>query len=292
MPKKNVFLTNTERKEFFRMRATGTSRQAILDRFNITKSTFYRILSRPALSSEATESLGARKKEQKPKYFEIEQQVLDAFASYRGLGLLVSGPLFQSIARRTAARIIEDPATSEDIRNKYRKATFGGSWLDKIKGRHQLRSLRLNGERAEVSIGWEEKMAKIARIITELGIGKEQVYNWDETGLFYRSMPKYTLVGRGDDGAGGKEDKQRITVLLCVNGDGSNSQIVLIGKAARPRGTDKTFWIHNEVQYFANETAWMTGEIFTNLLEQFDRRMEGRGPVVLLLDNFSGHSRE
>jgi len=106
MTKKRVYLTNNERNEFIRMHAAGNSRQAILDKFKITKSTYYRILSGPKLDFAATNSVGRRKKEQKPKYFEIEQLVLDAFASYRELGLPVSGPLFQSIARRKAAGIL------------------------------------------------------------------------------------------------------------------------------------------------------------------------------------------
>jgi len=292
MTKKNVFLTNNERNEFFRLRAAGTSRRVIQDKFKITKSTYYRILSRPIPSFASSDPAGRIKKVQKSKYFEIDQKVLDAFSSYRELGLPVSGPLLQTIAKRKAAGIIDDPTTPEVIRNKYLKATFGESWLDKFKLRHQLRSLRLNGERAAVPDDWEEKMECVSRMIADLGVSKDRIYNWDETGFFFRSMPKYTLAGRGDDGAGGKEDKQRITALLCVNGDGSDRELVLIGKSAKPRGTDRAFWIDNGVRYFANESAWMTGPIFTTLLKEFDQRMEGRAPVVLLLDNFCGHSSE
>jgi hypothetical protein len=292
MTKRSVFLTNIKRDEFFRMHTAGQSRQAVQDKLRISKSTFYHTLSRPPPSIAALETSGGGKKDQKPKYSEIEQLVLEAFTWYRSLGLPASGPLFQSIARRTATRIIKDPTTPDDICDKYLKATFGGSWLDKIKTRHQMWSLWINGERAKVVAHWEELMTEIGRIIMELGISKERVYNWDETGFFYHSMPKYMLAIRGDDGAGGKENKQRITTLLCVNSDGSDHQVVLISKVAKPRGTNRAFWIESGVWYFANENAWLTCEIFTTLLKEFDLRIQGRGPVVLLLDNFSGHSWE
>jgi hypothetical protein len=55
-------------------------------------------------------------------------------------------------------------------------------------------------------------------------------------------MPKYTLAGRGDDCAGGKEQKQRITALLLVNGTGTDCSIVLVGKSNTPTGTNQEFW--------------------------------------------------
>ena len=59
----------------------------------------------------------------------------------------------------------------------------------------------------------------------------------DETGLFYRAFPKYTLAKKSDDGAGRKEDKSRVTILFSVNGDGSDRNIYMIGKSKSPRGT-------------------------------------------------------
>jgi hypothetical protein len=186
MTKIKVYLTNDERVELFRLHAAGQNRHVIQEKFKISKSTYYRTLATTVPTFAATvKSIGRRKKEQKAKYSEVEQAVLDAFASYRGLGLPISGPLLQSVARRAATRIIEDPETPTNVSNKYLRATFGESWLDKIKARHHLRSLRLNGERAAVSGDWEGKMAEIGRLITELGVDKARIYNWDETGLFY-----------------------------------------------------------------------------------------------------------
>jgi hypothetical protein len=37
------------------------------------------------------------------------------------------------------------------------------------------------------------------------------------TGLFYRSIPTYTLAGKGDTGVGAKEQKNRLTLMPMVN---------------------------------------------------------------------------
>jgi hypothetical protein len=50
------------------------------------------------------------------------------------------------------------------------------------------------------------------------GLIKEQVYNADETGLFYKGLTNKTLAGPTEKSAAGfKIDKNRLTILLCVN---------------------------------------------------------------------------
>jgi len=147
--------------------------------------------------------------------------------------------------------------------------------------------LRINGERAATPDDYQEAMSTIVDTIESLNLPASRIFNWDETGIFYRSLPKYTLAPMGDSGAGGKDDKARVTALVCVNGDGSHRSIVLIGQSKVPRGTGTKFWRDNGVRYFSNENSWMTREIFGSLLADFDHSLDG--PAVLLLDNFSGH---
>ena len=49
----------------------------------------------------------------------------------------------------------------------------------------------------------------------------ENVYNADETGLFFRLGPNKTLATKSDRAKGIKKDKERITVLLCCNSTGT-----------------------------------------------------------------------
>jgi hypothetical protein len=63
---------------------------------------------------------------------------------------------------------------------------------------------------------------------------------------------RYTLASGDDDGAGAKEDKRRLTVMLSVNGYGSDTSIVVIGKSKTPRNCNSQFWKENGVDYFSN----------------------------------------
>ena len=64
----------------------------------------------------------------------------------------------------------------------------------------------------------------------------KDIYNVDESGLFYHLMPARTLAFKGDNCNGGKNSKDRLTVLLCANANGSDKMTpLIIGKSQKPR---------------------------------------------------------
>ena len=90
------------------------------------------------------------------------------------------------------------------------------------------------------------------------------IYNADETDLFYQLMPNKTLA-RKDDCAGMKKSKQRVTLLLGANMDGSDwLHPLLIGKFANPRCLKN---VHSlPVTYKHGKKAWMTSQILKEWL--------------------------
>ena len=67
------------------------------------------------------------------------------------------------------------------------------------------------------------------------GYEPRNVHNADETGLFFNMLPDRTLAYKGESCHGGKHSKDRLTVLLCVNSDGSDKQVPnVIGKSPKP----------------------------------------------------------
>ncbi len=63
-----------------------------------------------------------------------------------------------------------------------------------------------------------------------LGYSLKDIYNLDETGLFYRSLPDKSLTIRGKDCTGGKKSKDRLTCALIVNALGDVLKTTVIGK--------------------------------------------------------------
>ena len=68
----------------------------------------------------------------------------------------------------------------------------------------------------------------------------QDIYNTDETGLFYCLTPSSTLATGAVRGT--KKVKCRVTVMCCANATGTHKiEPLLIGKAARPRAFGQTW---------------------------------------------------
>ena len=53
----------------------------------------------------------------------------------------------------------------------------------------------------------------------------ENIYNMDETGLFFRMLPKYSLLMPDEDInaiRGRKKSKERVTIIVCANASGTH----------------------------------------------------------------------
>ena len=54
-------------------------------------------------------------------------------------------------------------------------------------------------------------------------------------GLFFKAMPKYSLIQKGDTCESGKQSKERLTVLLATSMTGKKLTPFVIGKSLKPR---------------------------------------------------------
>ena len=61
-----------------------------------------------------------------------------------------------------------------------------------------------------------EEWAQRLSIILD-GFDENDVFNTDETGLFYRATPDRSLVLSKEECKDGRKSKERLTVLLCSN---------------------------------------------------------------------------
>ena len=98
------------------------------------------------------------------------------------------------------------------------------------------------------------------------------IYNMDETGLYFRSLPDKSLNICGEDCKGGKKSKDRITVSLCVNMEGDFEKPLVIGRAAVPRCTKNVKEL--PVTWKHNKKSWMNSHIFTEWVTEFNHKMK------------------
>ena len=86
----------------------------------------------------------------------------------------------------------------------------------------------------------------------------EDIYNVDEVGLFYKLLPDRTYTMKEEDSHGGKNSKERITLLLGSNLTGTDKvKPLVIGKSVKPRCFHRVNIDTLPVDYRANKKAWM-----------------------------------
>src|SRR5438132_11276016 len=117
----------------------------------------------------------------------------------------------------------------------------------------------------------------------------EDVYDADETGLFFQMTPDQTLATQAVKGK--KKDKARITILLCTNATGTDKlKPLVIGKSAKPRCFKNIQKENLGTKYEANKKAWMTSEIFGRWIKSLNatNRLDHR-KILVLVDNAPSH---
>lgn len=132
---------------------------------------------------------------------------------------------------------------------------------------------------------WHEKIPSIIA-----GYDKKDIANADETALFFRAIPPKSLALKGQKCEGGKQAKERLSLLLCAFGDGHVMKPLVIGKAAKPRCFKNIDMKNLPVDWYHNKKAWMTAAIMEDWLLKLNAQMmrENR-KILLFLDNATSH---
>jgi len=170
---------------------------------------------------------------------------------------------------------------------------FSSGWLWKFKNCNEIRQRKLHGE--EASADQNAIIESLPSLQDKCSsYPPEQIYNMDETGLFYQLEPDRTLATRRLSGR--KKNKERLSVALCANADGSHKlNLLIIGKSAKLQCFKNVRLENLAMTYRSNSKAWMLTVLFQEWLQAFDRQVAQRHRgqrVLLLLDNCPSHKVE
>lgn len=172
--------------------------------------------------------------------------------------------------------------------------TFNASsgWLNKFKIRHNITFKAICGEAASVNPDDVAAfMVKLPSLIN--GYLPRDIYNADETGLYFKALPNKTMSLKNEKCTGGKLSKERITILHCVNMAGDKEKLLVIGKAFKPRAFKNLNKDTLPVTWKSNSKSWMTSKIMNEWLEEFDRRIGAqKRQILLFLDNAASHPKQ
>ncbi|XP_012938262.1 tigger transposable element-derived protein 4 [Aplysia californica] len=237
---------------------------------NSTLSTFIKNREKIENSSEP-----GRKRHKPTKFVPLEQAVFRWFQEAQALAVPVSYQILSTKA--------EEEARAMGING----FTANPGWLNRFKKRYNIMSKSVQGTRVKTLVMKQWIEMDFQELLQNFEA--KDIYNADETGLFFGCLPSKTMKLKGETCTGGKFAKNRLTVLVAVNMDGSDKlPLLVIGKSQKPRCFKHCS--HFPLKYLANSKSWMTGEIFESWVRQLDNRFgrENR-KVALFMDDCPAH---
>ena len=243
----------------------GGKKTDIARKFDVplnTLSTWIKNSDKIKRSFQSGDMNTARKRLKTCKYEDIDSALLKWFKSKVNEGAMITGPILMSKADKFG----------QDLGYQNFRCTSG--WLSCFKERHNIKFKSVQGEEKAVDLSLVDNWHQTSwqNILQEYQ--PSDIYNCDESGLFYKLLPNKTFTFKGERCAGGKLSKERITVLFCCNMDGSDKYPLLcVGKSEKPRCFKNVVTLPTD--YKNNTKAWMTS-IFTEWLQKFDRKMTSK----------------
>lgn len=214
----------------------------------------------------------------------------------------LSGPMVREKAKRLYAHFKEPGGSCGG------ECTDGGfqaseGWFNKFKVRQSLHSIKIVGEAASADTAAAERYPEeFANLVADGGYKPEQVFNADETALFWKRMPNKTFISKSEKSAPGfKAAKDRVTLLLCSNASGDCViKPLMLYRSLNPRALKNQNKDDLPVFWRANKKAWVTSAIFCDWfrncfvseVETYLKKKNLDFKAVLVLDNAPGHPRE
>lgn len=258
----------------------GEKKSVVAAAHKIPRSTLSTILKNKAeiraKADKRPDARGARRV-RTAVFEDVEAAVYKWFVDVRSRNIPVSGPMIERKAKDMAFLL-----GREDFRG-------GSGWLQRFKERHQIVGRAVTGESRAVDSESVSKWVQENWPDITARYQPPDIFNADETALFWQMLPNKTLACRDDKSHGGKINKARVSVLLATNADGSQKlRPLVIGKSKSPRCLRNALSL--PVTYRSNTKAWMTGELFRKWLSSWNDDLVGEGrKVCLLVDNCSAH---
>jgi hypothetical protein len=280
--KRNSYSSNSiqVKAEAIKKVQSGVKKKHVCEEYNLPRTTLNGWLkekTKIVAALETAKFTPERKRMRQCNYQELDQCLLLWFQKMRSQKASISANTLSTKANFFAAQL-----GMNDF-------TCSVGWIERFKARHSIVVKLISGESNSCNqVGVEEwNRSALPLLLNEYS--PANIYNADETGLFWQLLPTTTHAFKGETCSGGKASKQRITIMICANADGSDKRpLLVIGKSAKPRCFKN---IHRlPVEYTANKKAWMVSSLFESYVTNLDKCMTAQNrKIVLIIDNCPAH---
>ena len=196
----------------------------------------------------------SRKRVAKLKTEGLDELVLAWVRKARENHCVITGPILQGVAESIAKEHLNLPNF---------KAPNG--WLEVFRARSNVVCKTLQGEPGSAPVAMAEEFKQSLPKLLE-DYDQSNIFNGDEVGLFWEACAKRTLLLEGDDPAGTKVSKKRLTVFIVAAMDGHMEKMVVVNNSKTPRvfkaiGNNPDS-LPSCIIWKSSKKAWMNWHIF------------------------------
>ena len=298
--RKHVILTIEQKLKACEMVRNKVPKSMVMEKFNIGKSTLNDICRKEESFKKfkaQKEDLGissvvkTAKQIKSGTFDKLDQALYIWLRQQREKGSPITGPILMEKAMEFH-HLLYGESSQQFI------ASSGFQW--RFCHRFGIRDLSISGEKLSSNTFAAEQFVKEFPDLIN-GYSLDQVFNCDETGLYYRMLPGRTLATVHEPPSGTKKAKERVTINACANASGSiKLPLLVIGKAKNPRcfrGVDQSTL---PVVYRNQKNAWVNIPIFLDwfhncFVPEVRAKLQNLGQepkAILILDNCAAHPNE
>ena len=301
-----VHLTTEAKLEMCKDRQRGLKWEAIEKKYKVSERTGRNILKAEAQLRQQLHQgtiTAATKNNRQSPFTAIEAQLLETVELARRSGLPVTQDFVKVRALSLRDQLLQQqhgsPAGMDDAqRQAWLDFSASSGWLNRFIKRHGIKSTRLHGQGGSVN---DASIAEgLAIVRQELAkYAPDNIYNVDETGMFYRLLPRQSYVTKTENkktvrGTKAMDAKDRLTAYIATNASGTHKiPLSVIGKSKKPRCFGKVRPTDLPATYFSQTNAWSDTVVFKCWFRQVFLpavRSRTAGKVLLLIDNCGPHA--
>ncbi|XP_059583233.1 tigger transposable element-derived protein 1-like [Alligator mississippiensis] len=243
---------------------------------------------------------GSAKKQRKAIDLEMKMKIINDYEAGKKVKAIARD---LELAHSTILKILKDKDRVKEAAREGEESTetFTASrgWFQRFRWRFNLHNRSISGEAASADVEAAEKFVDQFDEIIEKGSYRlEQIFNVDETRLFWKKMPERSYIHKeAKTMLGFKVFKDRVTLLLRGNVSGFKLKPFLIYRSENPRALKQVSKHTLPIYYRANNKAWMTQALFEDwfincFIPSVKHYCLEKGvpfKIILLLDNAPGH---